>query len=344
MGRKPSTKPTSFDIAYLAGVSQPTVSRALRGSKSVSLATRQRIEAIARELNYSVDKNASSLRSQRSNTIALLFFEEQTPDDSKINPFFLSMLGAITRQCANHALDLLISFQKMEDDWHVRYQDSHRADGLILLGYGDYTLYESRLTQLVGQGTHFVRWGSVRDDNIGSTVGSDNVGAGRIVGEHLLAQGRRKVAFLGQADDHYPEFADRYRGLCAALAEAGIAPDPALQRDAISHEDSGHAAARALIEAGAEFDAIFAASDLIAIGAMRALAAAGKSVPGDVAVVGFDDLPAASLTNPPLTTMMQDLRGAGELLVEALAAQIEDRPPPPRTLPARLVVRQSTTG
>jgi DNA-binding LacI/PurR family transcriptional regulator len=197
---------------------------------------------------------------------------------------------------------------------------------------------------LVGQGTHFVRWGSVRDDNIGSTVGSDNVGAGRIVGEHLLAQGRRRVAFLGQADDHYPEFADRYRGLCAALAEAGIAPDPALQRDAISHEDSGHAAARALIEAGAEFDAIFAASDLIAIGAMRALAAAGKSVPGDVAVVGFDDLPAASLTNPPLTTMMQDLRGAGELLVEALAAQIEDRPPPPRTLPARLVVRQSTTG
>lgn len=344
MGRKPSTKPTSFDIAYLAGVSQPTVSRALRGSKSVSLATRQRIEAIARELNYSVDKNASSLRSQRSNTIALLFFEEQTPDDSKINPFFLSMLGAITRQCANHALDLLISFQKMEDDWHVRYQDSHRADGLILLGYGDYTLYESRLTQLVGQGTHFVRWGSVRDDNIGSTVGSDNVGAGRIVGEHLLAQGRRRVAFLGQADDHYPEFADRYRGLCAALAEAGIAPDPALQRDAISHEDSGHAAARALIDAGAEFDAIFAASDLIAIGAMRALAAAGKTVPGDVAVVGFDDLPAASLTNPPLTTMMQDLRGAGELLVETLAAQIEDRPPPSRTLPARLVVRQSTTG
>lgn len=344
MGRKPSTKPTSFDIAYLAGVSQPTVSRALRGSKSVSLATRQRIEAIARELNYSVDKNASSLRSQRSNTIALLFFEEQTPDDSKINPFFLSMLGAITRQCANHALDLLISFQKMEDDWHVRYQDSHRADGLILLGYGDYTLYESRLTQLVGQGTHFVRWGSVRDDNIGSTVGSDNVGAGRIVGEHLLAQGRRRVAFLGQADDHYPEFADRYRGLCAALAEAGIAPDPALQRDAISHEDSGHAAARALIDAGAEFDAIFAASDLIAIGAIRALAAAGKTVPGDVAVVGFDDLPAASLTNPPLTTMMQDLRGAGELLVETLAAQIEDRPPPSRTLPARLVVRQSTTG
>ncbi len=132
MGRKPSSKPTSFDIAYLAGVSQPTVSRALRGSKSVSLATRQRIQEIARELNYSVDKNASSLRSQRSHTIALLFFEDPTPDGANINPFFLAMLGAITRATANRGLDLLISFQKMEDDWHTRYQDSHRADGLIL--------------------------------------------------------------------------------------------------------------------------------------------------------------------------------------------------------------------
>ena len=193
MGRKRSTKPTSFDIAYLAGVSQPTVSRALRGSKSVSLATRQRIEAIAQELHYSVDKNASSLRSQRSNTIALLFFEDPTPDGANINPFFLAMLGAITRASANRGLDLLISFQKMEDDWHVRYQDSHRADGLILLGYGDYTVYEQRLSQLVASDTLFVRWGSVRDDNIGATVGSDNFGAGQQAGEHLLALGRRRI-------------------------------------------------------------------------------------------------------------------------------------------------------
>lgn len=344
MGRKPSNRPTSFDIAYRAGVSQPTVSRALRGSRSVSAATRERIEAIARELNYSVDKNASSLRSQRSNTIALLFFEEQTLDDSKINPFFLAMLGAITRQCANRGLDLLISFQKLEDDWHVRYQDSHRADGLILLGYGDYTLYRSRLQQLVGQGTHFVRWGSVNDENLGATVGSDNVGAGRMAGEHLLGLGRRRIAFLGQADEHYPEFADRYRGLCEALGAAGIAPDPALLRNAISLEDEGYAAVRALLADGTAFDAVFAASDLIAIGAMRALAEAGLSIPGDVAVMGFDDIPAASMTNPPLTTVMQDLKGAGERLVETLMAQIEDRQRPAETLPARLVIRRSTTG
>lgn len=344
MGRKRSNKPTSFDIAFLAGVSQPTVSRALRGSKSVSLATRRKIEGIARELNYSVDKNASSLRSQRSNTIALLFFEEQTPDEGKINPFFLAMLGSITRSCANRGLDLLISFQKMEDDWHTRYQDSHRADGLILLGYGDYTLYEQRLTDLVAHDTHFVRWGSVRSDNIGATVGSDNVGAGRLAGEHLLGIGRQRIAFLGQADEHYPEFADRYRGLCEALAEAGIASDPALKCDAISYEDAGQAATEALLASGAEFDAIFAASDLIAIGALRALTAAGRRVPEDVAIVGFDDQPAASMTNPPLTTIMQDLKAAGELLVDTLIARIEDRPMENRTIPARLIVRRSTAA
>ena len=170
MGRAPTGRPTSFDIAYLAGVSQPTVSRALRDDKSVSEATRERIKQIARDLNYTVDKNASSLRSQRSNTIALLFFEDPTPDESMINPFFLAMLGSITRACANRGLDLLISFQRMEDDWHVQYQDSHRADGLILLGYGDFTLYRERLEQLERQGTKFARWGSVSKDMGGTTA------------------------------------------------------------------------------------------------------------------------------------------------------------------------------
>lgn len=344
MGRKPTGRPTSFDIAYAAGVSQPTVSRALRGDRAVSKATRARIEQIARDLNYSVDKNASSLRSQRSNTIALLFFEDPTPDESMINPFFLAMLGAITRACANRGLDLLISFQRMEDDWHMQYQDSHRADGLILLGYGDYTAYRERMAQLARQGTHFARWGSVSSDDSGATVGSDNLGAGRAAGEHLIAKGRTRIAFLGHADEHYPEFAGRYAGLCAALDAVGVGCDPALQHDAITTESAGYDAALRLIASGSGFDAIFAASDLIAVGAMRALVEAGLRVPQDVAVVGFDDIPAASLTNPPLTTLMQDIKGAGELLLETLMSEIEGRPAPARTLPARLVVRGSTAA
>ena len=220
-------KPTSFDIAQAAGVSQPTVSRALRGSPLVNEATRRRIETIARQLNYTVDKNASSLRTSRSRTLALLFFEDPTPDESHINPFFLSMVGAITRACAAHGYDLLISFQQLSSNWHVDFEDSRKADGILLLGYGDYHLSRARLEALDAQGTHFVRWGSVRDGQPGITIGCDNVAGGRDVTAHLLGLGRRAIAFIGTATDHYPELEDRYTGYARALADAGLVADPA---------------------------------------------------------------------------------------------------------------------
>jgi DNA-binding LacI/PurR family transcriptional regulator len=334
-------KPTSFDIAFLAGVSQPTVSRALRGSPVVSLETRKRIEEIARQLNYRVDKNASNLRSQHSNTLALLLFEDPTPDDSQINPFFLSMLGSITRASARQGYDLLISFQQLSRDWQQDYEDSRKADGIILLGYGDYEEYRPRLVRLVEQGTHFVRWGPVLDGQPGISVGCDNLQGGYEVTRHLLNAGRKAIAFLGTATSHYPEFFDRYRGYERAMMEAGIATSSALQVDAITTEESGFHAASELRSRGVEFDAIVAASDLIAIGALRALQESGIDVPRQVGVVGFDDIPAASLTNPPLTTVMQDTRRAGELLVETLLHQIAGDPAANSVIPTRLVVRRS---
>ena len=344
MGRRKTGRPTSIDIAYKAGVSQPTVSRALRGDTSVSVQTRERIERIARELNYAVDRNASSLRTQRSDTIALLIFEDPTPDESMINPFFVAMLGSITRACARRGLDLLVSFQRMEDDWHQRYHDSHRADGLILLGYGDWQQYERRLQQLQEQGTSYARWGSVSQDSGGKTIGSDNFEAGRIAGRHLIDGGRRNIAFLGRIDDNAPEFAQRYRGMASALADAGFAVQPGLQCDAITSEEAGRAAMEEVIATGRPFDAVFAASDLIAIGALQVLAERGIAVPGDVAVIGFDNIAAASLTTPPLTTVMQDVQGAGQKLVDTLLAQIEGTPMPDPRMPTRLIVRGSTGG
>lgn len=335
-------KPTSFDIAYHAGVSQATVSRALRGSPLVSAETRRRIQAIAKQLNYKVDKNASNLRRQHSVTLALLLFEDPTSDDSLINPFFLSMLGSITRACARQGYDLLISFQQLSDDWHADYQDSHKADGLILLGYGDYLVARSKLEGLVEQGTHFVRWGAVVEGQPGISIGCDNNQGGRAITEHLLAQGRRDIAFIGDISPGCPEFSDRYRGYCTALREAGIAVDPELQVDAAdSTETVGQRAMRQLLARGPRLDAVFAASDLMAIGAMRALEEAGLKVPRDVAVVGFDDIPVAGLTNPPLTTVAQDTKRAGELLVETLIHQIRNEPTSSVMLPARVVVRRS---
>jgi DNA-binding LacI/PurR family transcriptional regulator len=334
-------KPNSLVIAHLAGVSQPTVSRALRGSRSVSKETRQRIEAIARQLNYKVDKNASNLRSQHSNTLALLLFEDPTPDDSLINPFFHPMLGSITRACAQRGYDLLISFQQQSGDWHVDYQDSHKADGIILLGYGDYLETRSRLESLVAHGTHFVRWGAVLADQPGLSIGCDNYQGAYDVTRHLTSLGRRHVAFLGHASSHYPEFLERFRGYSDALEHAGLACDAQQQIDAITTAASGHMAAAELLRRNQPLDAIVAASDLIAIGALRALQEANIDVPGQISVVGFDDIPAAGVTHPPLTTVMQDTRLAGEVLVESLLKLVHGEPVQSQTLGSRLVVRRS---
>ena len=335
-------KATSFDIAFHAGVSQSTVSRALAGSPLVSLDTRRKVQAIAKQLNYKVDKNASNLRRQHSVTLALLLFEDPTSDDSLINPFFLSMLGSITRACARQGYDLLVSFQQFSDDWHADYQDSHKADGLILLGYGDYLVARSKLQKLAEQDTHFVRWGAVEPDQPGVSVGCDNAQGGRAITEHLLGLGRRRIAFIGNASAHCPEFAERYRGHCEALRAAAIEPDPLLQLDAMdSTEQVGYRAMKELIDARHAFDAVFAASDLLAIGAMHALGDAGLRVPQDVSVAGFDDIPMASFANPALTTVLQDTKVAGEILVEKLLRQIRGETVDSAMLPAQVVIRRS---
>lgn len=334
-------KSNSLDVAYLAGVSQSTVSRALRGSPSVSEATRLRIEAIARKLNYAVDRNASSLRTQQSNTIALLFFADPTSDDSLINPFFLAMLGSITRACSRRGYDLLISFQELSGNWLGAYGDSKKADGLILLGYGDYLEYRDRLEELVARGTHFVRWGAVSSEQPGISVGCDNFQGGVLAAEHLLRLQRRHPAFLGNASDHYPEFFDRYRGYASAWAARGTRTVDVLKEEAINTEASGYDAACRLLARNAQVDAIFAASDMIALGAMHALRDHRRHVPTEISIVGFDDIPAARLGNPPLTTVLQDTRRAGDALVDTLLALVNGNSVANVLLPASLVVRQS---
>ena len=335
-------RPTSFDIAALAGVSQPTVSRALSGNPSVSEETRNRVMEAARQLNYTVDRYASGLRTRQSRTIALLFFEDPTPDDTLINPFYLSMVGSLTRACASKGYDLLISMQQLSGDWHVDYEDSRKADGILLLGYGDYLTALPRLEQLVRQGTHFVRWGAARAGQVGTTVGSDNEQGGYLAGKHLIERGRHNIAFLGTVSEDAPEFVERWTGYQRALAEAGLSQDDALVVDAAPSEEAGRAAALKLLEQGKPFDGIFATSDLVAIGAMRALHEAGKRVPQDVSIVGFDDLAAARMAEPAITTVAQDTRLAGETLVETLIANIEERASESVLLPVKLVVRASS--
>lgn len=334
-------KPTSFDIAYLAGVSQPTVSRALRDSPLVNEETRRKVQAIARELNYKVDKNARNLRSQQTKTIALLLCEDPGTGDSLINPFFLSMLGSITRATASRGYDLLISFQQFSEDWHADYEDANRADGIIFLGYGDYVTYVKKLTHLTEVGAHFITWGPVLEGQPGVSIGCDNLNSAYKVTRHLLQLGQKNIAFLGAISEHSPEFQQRYNGYIKALQEAGIAHEPRLQVDAETSEDAGYKATLTLKQRGVKFDAIFGASDLIAVGAMKALEEVGLVIPTDVSVVGFDDIPMASYTHPPLTTIQQNTSLAGELLVESLLKQVEGEVIESFLLPAELIVRGS---
>jgi alanine racemase len=271
----------------------------------------------------------------------LLLFEDPTSDDSLINPFFLSMLGSITKATAKAGYDLLVSFQQMNADWHADYEDSNKADGIILLGYGDYEDYKNKLTQLIDQGTHFVRWGAQTKDLSIVSVGCSNIDGGYQISKYLLGLEHKRMAFIGGADNSCPEFLDRYNGHCQALEEAGVAIDPQLQIDAITTEESGYEAANRLIAMNKPFDSIFAASDLIAIGAIRALKENYIRIPQDVAVVGFDNITTASSVSPPLTTMKQDTVKAGEILVMSLLKLINKEEVSSVQMKTELVVRKS---
>lgn len=333
--------PTSRDIAELAGVSQATVSRALRNSPLVREETRTRIQQIARDLNYFVNRNAAGLRTHQSNTIALLLFDEDDGTDKQMNLFFLSMLNNITRAAARLGYDILVSLQQLTDDWHIEYQASHRADGLILLGYGDYAEYREKLAALAAAHTRFVIWGPIAEDQPGLSFGCDNEMGGYLATKHLLDLGRTRIAYIGRKQRRSPEHASRHAGYSRALREAGFEPSEKLRVPADNSEKLGYRAVQQLLDSGESFDAVFGVTDLIAIGAMRALQDRGLRVPGDVSVVGFDDMPLAAHVSPGLTTVQQNAQTGGEGLVETIVGLIEGRPATSTLMEPRLIVRES---
>lgn len=336
-------RPTSFDIAALAGVSQATVSRALSHSPAVSEAVRQRVFAAARQLDYTVDVNARKLRSKKINTLAVLISEDMDADNP-INPFFVPLLGAILRYAGGKGYDVLTSLQHQSDNWRSDYGFARRADGIIFLGYNDYDTYSRKARELSEIGAPWVVWGPVMADDPHLFIGSENEAGAFEAVSHLIRLGRRRIAFLGEASSAHPEFRDRFDGYARALRAAGIAVDPALLADCfISREDGGAAITR-LLDGGAVFDAVFATADLPAIGAMQALQKRGLGVPGDVAVMGFDDVWAAACTTPALSTVRQDTTAAAQVLVDALEKLIDGEAVAVTRVPTRLIVRDSCGG
>ncbi|WP_432199922.1 LacI family DNA-binding transcriptional regulator [Erythrobacter sp. W53] len=302
------------DIARQAGVSISTVSRALNDSPAVRRRTKQEIWRIARAHDYDFRRHMPNGPVGAEATIAIIVPAPQARETRVADPFFLELLAGIAEAARDRKVDLVIShvFPRTAEDLQFAMTTS-RATGMIFIGQS--SLHDA-FNSLADGDDNFVVWGADLNDAAYCSIGSDNVAGGRRATSHLLRLGRKRILFLG--DTEAPEAEQRYRGYRLALEEAGAEIDDRLVLPAHFDVQSGEATTRSAIESGTEFDAIFAASDLIAIGAMRALDKSGRSVPGDVSVVGYDNIPAARLVTPRLTTIDQDANLAGRMLVSKL--------------------------
>ena len=328
---KSDDRPTMERVAELAGVSKITVSRALRGSQLVRPELRERIARVANEAGYRMNVAARSLRTRRTQTIAVVI-EQLARDDRPIaDPLLLTMIGGLLEVLspADHAM-LLTTNE------HFVASNALGADGVVVLGQGEGGRY---LSQVGTMGLPIVAWGEPVPGLNVPVIGSDNRQGGRLAAEHLIASGRTKLLFLGDAQ--HPEVAGRLEGVREVLAEseailAGVVPC------AFSAE-AGAKAVQAATTKGIRFDSIVAVSDFIAAGACDALVNSGIQVPADVAIVGFDDTPIASAHRPSLTSIRQDASAAGRALGQAILSVLAGQPPASVSpLPVTLVARESS--
>lgn len=329
---------TIGDIARLANVSKATVSRALNNSPLINQETRERIQAIAREHNFRINATARSLSLRQSHTVAFVAPGYSPGFFSSEDFFGLEMLGGIGSGLHGLGYDLLVIYPNPGDSAWVRdYLTSGRVDGFIVVNS---SLPKEHLRALAEVNAPFVGWGSPIPGYQYCTVGGDNVTGGLLATEHLIRTGRQKIAFLGGTIDT-ATVQNRYKGYEQALLAAGYTVDPSLVVYGDYSHASGITAMQQLMQQNPQVDAVFVNSDLMAMGAVQAVQSQGKRVPEDVAVVGYDDLPIAIYNNPPLTTIRQNVRLAGELMAQNLVQYIQTGVVTNVTLPVELVVRAS---
>lgn len=325
------------DIARLAGVSVSTVSRALNGSELVNAETRQRVADLARSLNYSINFGARNLRLQENKTVAVVVPFDAASRQHISDPFFLSIVGSIADALTDRGYDMLLSRVDAERlDLASHWFDSGKAIGVILIGQWR---HHDQLNEMAARKLPLVVWGGEMPQQLYCSVGGDNVLGGLLATRHLLALGRRRVAFIGDAN--LPEVWLRRQGYVQALAEAGLTADPALELPAPFEPGVATGVLQHFCAARQDFDAVVCCSDVLALLTIQALRASGRSVPQDVAVVGYDDMPLAAYCDPPLTTVHQPVAEAGAELVEALLGQLRGERAGPRTMPVYLKLRQS---
>ncbi|HEY1589744.1 MAG TPA: LacI family DNA-binding transcriptional regulator [Rhodanobacter sp.] len=315
------------DLAKLAGLSKITVSRALADSPLVNPETRDRIRELAREHGYKLNISARNLRLRRSHTVAVIVEMKPSTDRTMFDPYPLGLLGGISQELTAAGYSVLLTTRQGASAAAVQ-----AADGLILLGQGVHQDAVHRFDKL---GVPMVVWGAGLKGDSHVVVGSDNRQGGAVVADHFIALGRRRPVFIGNPS--HPEIYDRLNGFVDALGVHGIKP-LLMRRDEFT-PDSGMDAVRSLHARKVDFDAIFACSDLLAMGAIRGIQEMGHAVPGDVSVVGYDDMPLGATFLPPLSSVRQDWQEGGIQLARKVLALIRDEPTESEILPVNLIVR-----
>ncbi|WP_345540358.1 LacI family DNA-binding transcriptional regulator [Phytohabitans rumicis] len=323
------------DVAAMAGVSRGTVSRALNGGHNVSPAAQEAIRKAISKTGYVVNQHARSLATQRAHSVAFILSE--SPDAFFEDPNYSVLLRGCAQALAIHDMTLLLTIAgTAEDSKRIsRYVTAGHVDGALLVStHAGSPLFD----ELNARGVPVVACGKPlgHERDVSYVAIDDRDGARRMV-RHLRSRGRQRIATITGPLD-LPGGVDRLAGYHDVLGQT----DPRLIATGDYTQASGEAAMQRLLYEVPDLDAVFVASDLMAAGALTALRRAGRRVPDDVAVGGFDDSKVATATTPKLTTIRQPWARQSAEMARLLLALIDGEQPAAVVLPAELVARDST--
>ncbi|GAA2256146.1 LacI family transcriptional regulator [Streptomyces ruber] len=339
-------RPTLEEVAARAGVGRGTVSRVINGSPRVSDATRAAVEAAVAELGYVPNTAARALAANRTDAIALVVPESETRFFAE--PYFSDMLRGVGAALSETEMQLLLIFAGSDRERRrlAQYLAAHRVDGVLLVSVHAHDPLPDLLGQLE---IPAVISGPRSEHETLPSVDSDNYGGGRSAVEHLMARGRSTIATItGRLDVYGAQ--RRIEGYRDALLAAGREVDERLIVPGDFTEAGGRRAMTELLERCPHLDAVFAESDVMAAGARQVLREAGRRIPDDVALVGYDDSAIARHMDPPLTSVRQPIEEMGRAMLGLLLDEIADRRPAVSrglerrqvVLPTELVARASS--